>query len=641
MERKLYAYALIKSLYDEGEDYLDAFWPFVISVIPLENFKDLESIQNEVRSRFGLEIPLHVLKTILNRAKKRGYIKQERKQYKLSEEGRKYLDKFETDKQVERRINALIYDISEFFNQSGTQIPQEEIYSLVLSFINKNLDMLIVEFINPSVTFASLPAENVKGYEKLLIDYIRIAEHRKPEEFNTLENLFFGSIISAILYVKDPSELDEIRKKFKNLQIFLDTNFVFSVLELHAPEFNEPAKELFNMLKDYGFSLKVFDFTVNEICRVINGYTKEAYRYPSSIAVDTIYSSLKRKGWTETDTKMFITNIDDILKENGIYIEWTGIDIDKYQPKNDELRNIIVKWKPDQPLSSQNHDLAAIEKIKEIRGHPIRKIENSKAIFLTSDVILSRLNFLDMGHKENATVGEVILDRLMACILWLKYPFAKLSVKSIIAVYSHHLFIKRRVWERFYESLKQLKQEGKVDDESISMLFYHNYIESVLREIDESEVEKITPEFVLEEIEKSAKIKKEAEEKLIKEKENEFLRRLNEEMSKKDQEKEREWLEKIEKIKRNLRKSAESKANRESNICVLILSLVVVGAIYVSYVICKRIGITDFWAIIVPSLLGSGGILGIVLKFRRYLKDRLTDRIYNQRLKELKWDDEF
>jgi hypothetical protein len=192
-----------------------------------------------------------------------------------------------------------------------------------------------------------------------------------------------------------------------------------------------------------------------------------------------------------------------------------------YQPISDELRDIIIKWKPLKVLSSQNHDLAAIEEIKEIRGHPVRKIEDSKALFLTSDSILSRLNLIDMSHKENGTVNEVILDRLMSCILWLKDPHAKPPIKSIIAAYSRDLFIKRRIWDRFYELLRQLKQEGSVDDENISTLFYHNYIESVLREFDESEVDKNTPEFVLGEIEKSARLKEEEQLRSIEEKEKE------------------------------------------------------------------------------------------------------------------------
>jgi len=36
MERLIYTYALIRSLCDQGEDYIDSFWPFVIKVLPPE-----------------------------------------------------------------------------------------------------------------------------------------------------------------------------------------------------------------------------------------------------------------------------------------------------------------------------------------------------------------------------------------------------------------------------------------------------------------------------------------------------------------------------------------------------------------------------------------------------------------------------
>ena len=47
-----------------------------------------------------------------------------------------------------------------------------------------------------------------------------------------------------------------------------------------------------------------------------------------------------------------------------------------------------------------------------------------------------------------------------------------------------------------------LEREQKVKDDNISTLFYHGYIEDVLRELDEDEVGIITPVFVLEEIQK-------------------------------------------------------------------------------------------------------------------------------------------
>jgi hypothetical protein len=651
MDRLIHTYALIKSLYDQGQEYIDSFLTFAIKVIPSNRFVDFAFIQKNLKDEFNLEIPLHVLKTILDRAKRKGYIEQEKNVeekneggYKLTKEGLSYLDKLETPKEVERRTNALVEDIKDFFSREHkTSLNQNQISTLLLTFLCKNIEPLI-EYINPSATF-DLSIQSPEGYENLLIEYIQSAEQQKPENYKTLEEMVLGSIISVILYTKESSDISELRtKKFKHRQVFLDTNFVFSILELHPPEFNKPAKELFILLKEYGFNLKVFDFTVNEISKVIGGYSREAYRYPLSARVDTLYSSLKSKGWSKTDAQKFIVDLENILDKNEIKIEWTDIDIKTYKPPDETLRNLMRKYKALQQLYHQNHDLAAIEEIKKLRGRPVRKIEDSKACFLTSDVKLGRLNFIEMGHKDNGTVCEVILDRLLTNILWLKNPNLKLSLNSIIAVHSRDLFIKKRIWNSFYDVLHQLRQEGKVKDEDISMLFYHGYIEDVLREFDEAEADKFTPEFVIEKIEEAAKFKEEETERMIREKDEEFLQQLKEAVSKKEQEKEqekeREWLERVQKIKNSLQESGEREASIYSNISASILTLTALLILYGIYLLFKKWGFSEFPAFIIPFLTGSSGLWGLWTRVRSNLKAMLVKHIYTKKLKEATLDDE-
>ena len=67
----------------------------------------------------------------------------------------------------------------------------------------------------------------------------------------------------------------------------------------------------------------------------------------------------------------------------------------------------MSKYKPDQGLLYQNHDLAAINMIERMRRHPVRRIEDSKAFLLTSDGKLSQFDFIELGHKESSTVCEV------------------------------------------------------------------------------------------------------------------------------------------------------------------------------------------------------------------------------------------
>ena len=60
MEKLVYSYALIKSLSDQGGDYLDCFWPFAISILPKDKkFVDVVGGQKGVRQNYELNIPLH------------------------------------------------------------------------------------------------------------------------------------------------------------------------------------------------------------------------------------------------------------------------------------------------------------------------------------------------------------------------------------------------------------------------------------------------------------------------------------------------------------------------------------------------------------------------------------------------------
>jgi len=641
MDRLIYTYALIKSLYDQGEDYVDSFWPFTVKALSADKFADATSIRKNLEKEFDLLVPLHVLGTILNRARRSGYIERQKERYRLTEKGVHYLEKLETDKEVERRINALFDDLVNYFKENKVISTQEQIRDLLISFLHKNIEPL-AEYINPSSSFCKLDIPGLERGESILIEYIKLAEQRKPDSYSTLQDMILGSIISVVLCAKESSEIIEIRTRaFRHCRVYLDTNFTFSLLDLHTPEFNEPAKELLELLKTYGFEIKIFDFTLHEITRVLSGYLAEAHRYPTSIRVDTLYSTLKIKGWTKINVREFLVNLDEILNEMGINVEpRSEVDLKTYSPKNPALRDLMKRYKPEQDLFHQNHDLASIEKIETLNEKPARKIERISAFFLTSDGRLSKFNFIEMGHKDNATVCEVILDRLLANILWLKYPNIRPPLKSIIAAYSRDLFIKRRIWDRFYQVLQQLRRENKTNDENITMLFYHGYIEDVLRELDESEAARITPEFILGEIEEAAKLKNEEIAKAVAEKEKEFLFQLRKEVSRKDQEKENEWAEKISEIKGNLRESAEKKAGRASTIYALILMLPLLGTIYGVYLLCKALGSLEFMNFLIPILIGGSGTLGLWKWLRNSLKIKIAHRSYSQKLKEAKLNKE-
>ena len=647
MLKSIYTYALIKSLYDQGQDYVDSFWPFAVKIFPADKKPlYLNSIQKNIGDNFSLIIPLHTLKTILNRAKERGYLIKniKRKSYKLTEKGVEYKDKFENEKDVNRRINSLFNEIQRYEQSKGVVLNIEEINKQFLLFIFKNIGPLM-ECFNPLSTNNEIENVGLNKFEKNLVNYFKIIDNEKPEHYKTFQDIILGAIISTIIGSSSDNELIDIKvRKFRKCQVFLDTNFIFSIMELGTSEFYLPAKELFALLKKFELEIKVFDFTINEACRVVGGYANNQYMYPTSMKIDTLYSNLKRKGWKKIDAQNFIMDIESNLNNLGIQIQQLDKDIDlkNYIPQNEKFNEYLLRYKPNQSSISRNHDLAAIEAIKNIRKKSVRKIENSIAFFLTSDNKLSRCNFIEMGHKENGTVCEVISDKLLTNILWLKNPTKEISLKSIISVYSQELFVKRRVWEKFYKIVSELKQEDKIKNEDISMLFYNNYIEEVLVEIDEDNIDSISREFVLKNIEAASKLPKEEIKRKVKEKEKEFidnLQKFKQETHEKEKKLYEKWLLKYQESKESLRKTSKQTAKKIIIFCKIILAVILAAPIIYFFLsekwnmINKIIGVFNIILFLI-TIIG----LGNFNKIWENIENIISNNILNKKLREAKLD---
>ncbi len=238
---QIYNYALIKSLFDKGQSYIDSFLVFVVHVLKLEKPLDLASIQVELKREYALEMPLHVLSAVLKSAKRKGYAVRQDRYYQLTEKGKQYLERFETDKAVERRINALLEDLRQFFIGKDITLSIEELRSLLAEFLHSNIELL-VEFVNPSI-LSELSIQDANVNHVFIVEYLRLAEKQKPNEYDTIRDMIIGSIISTILYTEEFAEVDELtRSKFRNCSVFLDTNYMLSVLGVDAQEQDEAGK---------------------------------------------------------------------------------------------------------------------------------------------------------------------------------------------------------------------------------------------------------------------------------------------------------------------------------------------------------------------------------------------------------------
>ncbi|GIV96724.1 MAG: hypothetical protein KatS3mg057_1381 [Herpetosiphonaceae bacterium] len=664
MSKELYTYSMIRTLYDEGEDYIDSFWPFVLAVMPTNRSRvDLETIQRSVTSQYGLNIPRHSLTVIINRAKRKGYLSQSNKTYVLSDAGRSYISRFETQRETDRRLNHLFRNAQEFLNKRfKREYTVDEVERIIDIFIRENLSLFeqFLDFEKAPAPLTSAERATLKDYEGALFDYFLEIEQSNPIIYQTMYDIVCGSIISSIIYGE---RIEEVTKRFAATTVFLDSNFLFNVLGLHFDEVNRPAQELFTLMKAEGsFNFRVFDVTIQEMVRVLRNYPKHSDIYVPDIKVRSIYSSLKMKGWTKSTVDEFIASIDKTLINHGISIEKTGVIITKHNDIPDQQRVLIERHKPFQYLYGQIHDLFVIDYIKRFRGRDFRRIEEANVIFLTSDLRLARYNFHECGHKDNATVSEVISDRLLTNLLWLKNPqvLNKISLRSIVSLHSHHLFIERKIWDKFIKMVKKLRNDGTISEQDVANLLYNQRIQDLLMHFEREEIDSINESWVIgniKQVKEEIDQQKETEqanqkaaldeelEKTKREKEQELQQILEAFQQKHNEERDRDLqtvrteeyqgrAEAIKLIKERLR----TKAQRKARIWYFTYVALIITIIFIIMLYSFPL-ITGNWNKIEPAawVLGAVvsvifGLLGIKLDIRQSCEKKLCDRFYEQAL---------
>jgi len=284
----------------------------------------------------------------------------------------------------------------------------------------------------------------------------------------------------------------------------------------------------------------------------------------------------------------------------------------------------------------QKHDICAIYKIIELRKRPQREIENCYALFLTSDLKLTKFDYNEFGHRDNSTVIEVISDRFLTTLLWLKNPktVKDLPLETIVSLHSEVL-IDRTIWNRFYENLVNLKKKERISEEDVATLIYYHQLEHDLAIVDN--LDEIEEDFVLKEIEKSRlkideKIRKEAREKI-----EEGKKKLEEEYKEKLTQKEEEYLKHIESIKENIKGESTKKAN-----VYAILILCIPIALLLLGIMLLRVNIMGKLLTIIGgvgsifSILQFFGIRLSIFEFKKKLTDCIFNNIYMKRLSKLK-----
>jgi hypothetical protein len=636
----LYTYALVSTLYNEKGDYIDCFLPFVVSVIDSKISNTLDELQGRVKEKYGLEIPAHSLKTILTRGTRKDYAAVDHKQYSLTDKGSQFNASIE-HKETRREINGFLSELENYVKKAGyNNIQIERIFQ---EYVFSNLKSLF--FFIDTETYV-IEDKNQNKIFPYITDFINSIEKTNSALFKVFQNIVFGKIIS--LAISGSQDIVELQENFSKTTLFLDTNVVFDILGLQGNEAQKVTIEFVRLAqKSKKFNLKVFDFTVDEIIRVISNYASQSHKYFSEVKVDSIYCYLKAKGWKNNDASHFIQNIEQKLNEKDIQILTT----EKFK-SNAEFSEITVKLsqlKPDRSPVSYEHDLRAIYEIMKIRSNRVNKFERAKCFFLSQDFKLARFDFREFEHKQYQSVPEVMLEQTLTNLIWLKEP-KEIPLNALISFHKRYAVVEKNVWEIFYGKILQAKDNDKEFYNDTTTLLCHNQLNTTLANLEPD----ATEEDVESVVKNGAAIVRQHEEKernkLLEKQKLEFEKIFDAQVEQVKADKDNKLVEirntNIEALIKHRDKAVGKAAKKSDNVWNLfraLLTLVLLGVgISFSSTICSQWQKLEplAWVVclLISLLIGIWGvnITGLKAKLDRYyIRKKLSDIHFEELMKSL------
>ena len=311
----------------------------------------------------------------------------------------------------------------------------------------------MLDQINLHSSFKTNGAKLSKVYFAIT-DFVNELRERNVQDYNTFKDIYYGSILSKIT---DIAEINEINKKLPKITILLDSNFLFRVLELQNPYYNESSLELLELLKKEGFELRTLLKTVDEMRRVLNhrlslirkGKIPASMPESESQYIDGIIGAIYRRKMSSADIEEYIRNLERKIEKLGVKVDHynvlSNITIDSKELKKyfkDKLLKYVNTKKLDEydldvdidtiiaeediPKHLQDMvyrkceiDLKTIQYISNQRRGDKFNLSDAKILMISCDWRYANYSYNpDIPQRIN----EVFLEDRLTNILWIKNP---------------------------------------------------------------------------------------------------------------------------------------------------------------------------------------------------------------------------
>lgn len=564
--------AILKSVFEEEKkSNITLLKPFIIYIVKNNPSIEMDEIKQKMEQEFAFyNLPHSILKMLINKLTGESILKRENNCYtinskidiskKVEEFERKLHEAKKETLEVLKALQKFLYD------NYKLKYQETDCKNALSKFLSEN-GYILYEDIN-----AHLKRKKRDSDTYYIGKFIEYHQNQNDSIFEYLTKIIEGSLLANALYVNAEGETNENLKK---VSFYLDTTLILRILECKLPEDNKSAQELISLLKSQGAKLKCFRHTFQEVENIIEDFGRNI----GKVNVKTLENFVLKK-YDEHMISLILSNLEKSFKNHGIEIVETEEYTEKkykYVISQKELAKRIQEEYEDKTIKKKtiDNDVSSISSIMLLRENKkVRKLEDCKAIFVTTNNKLKDIvnNMLDV--KETFQISPAISDLDITAIVWLKSLSNNKDFPKTLLIENARaaLQLTPSIKTKIKECIDELNN-NEIDKPSMYSAIYNQYFREKIMEETGGDVRKINTTLIADSIESAMielkEIKKDKE--IIVAENNELKKEIIIQKNK------------VEKIKKDITNKYKTKSNKVQNVCIIIEKIIsiIIGIILI------------------------------------------------------------
>jgi hypothetical protein len=314
--------------------------------------------------------------------------------------------------------------------------------ALAIQLLDPNIPTPATEVSSLGAYLDEARRETCPTLEKQLVDeeVSNFFQTMSPLRTRYIAQLLDGTFTFFALTVHDGTS-QYLRNELSPLKLFLDTNFIFGLLDMHENPMSDVSKELIVFIVHQGFpyTLHVHERTLKEIRQTLDAMANRlrGRRWSSSLSraacrtigisgIELAYHKLNSEAPLDVDVFLSkFDHVEDLLVAQGIKIyRPSQSQEDSVERKGEliaEYLAYVEEHRPSRPrpYESADHDITVWLALQHLRGKSKTALDVG-ALFLSADVLFSRFDWDRLRIRD--AVGTVVLP---AQLLQVLRPFSK------------------------------------------------------------------------------------------------------------------------------------------------------------------------------------------------------------------------